>query len=231
LFSQTLHHHFHRFFSVAAAHGCGRINLCNFGLQQRQCTAGENAFYWQKLKGTRITLQRLNRTAWASAAVNYINPKDPKNNLHIQIRHQFVRNPHYRIFVQGGVEEELDKYLREGRTVYTPVLGAAYALAELRYCGRFDFDLALLPEKQEEVSISSVLPLISKEEEVYIDYKKSKGLLKDEFPFLLDISRTLLKTITLLYPATPERSIVVKPWHNLEITRYGEQAVAWLPAW
>jgi len=201
------------------------------GYSNGSAQRGEAAQYWQKLKGTRIAVQRLNATSWASAGINFINPKNPQNNVHIQIRHQFVRNPHYRIFVQGGVEAELDEQLRNGRFVFTPYLGVCYALAEVSYCGSFNFEQALVKNHADEVPISSVLPLTNNEEEVQINYKQSKGLLKDEFPFQMDETRTLIKTITLLYPTSPQHVIVVKPWSELEITRYGEQYIAWLPAW
>jgi CRISPR-associated protein Cas5h len=169
------------------------------GFSNGSAKRGEAALYWQKLKGTRITIQRLNHTSWASSGVNFINPKNPQKNLHIQIRHQFVRNPYYRIFVQGGIEAALDEQLRHKRSVYTPYLGVGYALAEVSYCGSFDFEQALVKNTAEEIPVSSVLPLSSDEEEVQINFKASRGMLKDEFPFQMDETRTLLRTITLLY--------------------------------
>jgi len=106
-----------------------------------------------------------------------------------------------------------------------------YALAEVSYCGSFDFEQALVKNTAEEIPVSSVLPLSSDEEEVQINFKASRGMLKDEFPFQMDETRTLLRTITLLYPLSPQHAIVVKPWKGLEVTNYEGYYVAWLPSW
>ncbi len=108
------------------------------GLPNGSGKGSASANYWSAMSGTQIAIQRLNRTAWFSAAINFWNTKNPQNNPHIQIKHQFVRDPHYRIFVQGGLEEKLSNTLAAGRCHFTPNLGVAYALAELVFLGHFD---------------------------------------------------------------------------------------------
>ena len=203
---------------------------CIIGIGNGSEQNGSAAHYWKKMQGTRIAIQRLNVSAWFSAAINFSNPKEPQKNPHIQIRHQFVKKPKYRIFVQGGLELLLDEFLRSGRTYYTPVLGAAYALADLTYCGSFDFNDALLSMSEKDVPVSSAVPLLD-EREVSINFLASKGMLKDEFPYRLSPERALEETIRLLYPISPSHRILLTPWKGLDITRFGEDYIAWLPPW
>jgi CRISPR-associated protein Cas5h len=203
---------------------------CIVGIDNGSEKKANSAQYWKEMNGTRIAIQRLNVNAWFSAALNFSNPKEPQKNPHIQIRHQFVRNPRYRIFVQDGLETRLDEYLRTGRSYFTPVLGAAYALADLAYCGQFDFEKELLSGGEKDVPVSSVVPLME-DTEASINFLASKGMLKDEFPFRLNQERALVETIRLLYPISPSHRIILTPWKGLDITHFRDEYIAWLPAW
>jgi len=202
---------------------------CILGIGNGSENQSHSAKFWKEMNGTRIAVQRLNENAWFSAAVNFWNPKNPDKNPHIQIRHQFVKDPRYRIFVEGRLEERLDASLHEGRSYYTPVLGAAFALADLTYCGRFDFVASLL-SGEEEVQVSSVVA-IGEDSETSINFLASRGILKDEFPFRLSQERALVETIRLLYPYSPAHKVVLVPWKGLDVSRYGEDYIAWLPTW
>jgi len=186
-----------------------------------------SADYWRQMTGTRIAIQRLNRTAWFTAAVNFWNTKNPQKNIHNQISHQFVRDPHYRIFVSEGLACRLGDQLRAGRYHFTPNLGVAYALAEPSYLGEFK---PLPPPPADSVEIRSALPL-SSDAEHRIDYFKTHGLMKDTFPFRLDVTRQVVETITLLYPASPDRGIILSPWSDLNYFIYQGEAIVWLPSW
>ncbi len=186
--------------------------------------------YWNYLSHTRIAIQRLNFGAWYSTTINFRNTKDPQKNIHLRIKHQFVKNPHYRIFVQGGIEEDLNSRLVSRKFHYTPTLGTAYALAEIVYCGSFDFDSHLI-SNEEEIEIQSAIP-VSENADMTINFIKTQGLMKDSFPFCMDSKRTILETIHLLYPSNPNKGIFLTPWEGLDVTFYDDHTyIAWLPAW
>ncbi len=189
------------------------------------------AAYWPALAGTRIAIQRLNATAWFSTTINFSNTKDPQKSPHIRVKHQFVKDPHFRIFVQGGIETRLREMLAAGEFIYTPTLGIASAIADITYCGAFEFDGQAAPVGK-EVAVASALPLQSDQQST-IDFLKTGGILQDAFPFRLDGRRALQETLHLLYPSSPSRRIVLTVWPGLEVTRYddGDTWIAWLPAW
>lgn len=66
-----------------------------------------NADYWSYMKGTRVSVRIASRISWRKHSVNFSNTKDPQKNPRIQVKHQFVGLPRYRIYVSGGLEERL----------------------------------------------------------------------------------------------------------------------------
>jgi CRISPR-associated protein Cas5h len=197
------------------------------GLPNGSTADGASADYWSEMKGTRIAIQRLNRTAWFSAAVNFWNTKDPQKSPHIQIKHQFVRDPHYRIFVAGGLTEALSGYLAAGKTHFTPNLGTAYALAEITFLEDFHPEPILAGKT---LTVHSALPL-TPQAEAAINFVATRGLMKDTFPFRLDTRRRVQQTITLLYPAGPEQGIIMDSWEGLDAFDFHNETIVWLPAW
>lgn len=81
-------------------------------------------------------------------ALNLLNTKDgtdaffrPKadKNVHIQVPFEFVKDPGYTIYVgnlPAGIQDQLADFLASGYSVYTPALGLAQCLADLRWVGR-----------------------------------------------------------------------------------------------
>jgi CRISPR-associated protein Cas5h len=197
------------------------------GLQNGSSAQGASANYWEAMPGTRIAIQRLNGTAWLSETINFWNTKNPQKSPHIQVKHQFVRNPHYRIFVEGGLETRLSAQLRAGRFFFTPNLGAAYALADIFFLGDF---VAEKPRPSPEYEIHSAIPL-TQQIENSINYLATQGLMKDTFPFRLDAVRQVKETITLLYPAGPIHGIICGNNEDLDIFNFQGETVAWLPPW
>ncbi len=200
------------------------------GIKNGSHISSFSALFWSQMTGTRIAIQRLNSTAWLSTTINFLNIKEPQKNLHIRVKHQFIKNPHFRIYVQGGLEHRLKPMLEKGEFVYTPTMGTAYALADIRYLGEFDFQKQSDLKCGEEVQIASAVPLTEGIEE-NIDFFKTRGLLKDSFPFRLSETRAMRETIPLIYPNSPAHRIVLKKWEGLDVTRYGEDCIAWLPDW
>jgi len=189
----------------------------------------EEAFasrYWEQMKGTQIALSILKPIAWHTGSVNFWNLKEPQKNPHIRVKHQFIKNPKYRIYVRGGLETKLYSHLEAGTFVYTPCLGTAYALAGLEFMGHFN-DLSVTDRR---VYVSTVLPLPS-EHSIKIDITASKGIFREKLPFKLDDQRALCESITTLYSSSPEIRICLTAWEGLDVTSCGDECIAWFPAW
>lgn len=199
----------------------GIVGLAN-GSHEESCAAR----YWEEIKGTRIAMAILNPISWYTGTVNFWNVKEPQKSPHIRVKHQFVKNPKYRIYVHGGLEKELRRYLEAGTFVYTPCLGTAYALAEIEYLGNFDIQ----PVTENKVYLSSVLPLLP-EHNIKIDIIASKGVFRDKLPFRLTTQRALYESITTLYSASIKEKICLTAWEGLDVTCYGDECIAWFPSW
>jgi len=107
------------------------------GLKNNSEKKGSNAYYWEKMKGSRVAIQICNPVSFFCQGLNQINFK--KNmKVHTQINTEFIREPSYRIFLQGSLEEELARQLEIG-SVYTPYLGTACAISNIKDLGAFPY--------------------------------------------------------------------------------------------
>ncbi|WP_333871736.1 type I-B CRISPR-associated protein Cas5b [Desulforamulus putei] len=185
---------------------------------------GFAARYWQYLQGTRIAIQMLAPLKWRSETINFWNVKEPQKNPHIQVKHQFISRPRYRFYVQGGIEEKLKKYLSQGTFVYTPYLGVAYAVADIKYCGHYPWE----PVTMEQLDVSTVVPYTGNLE---VDILSSGGSFRERIPFRLNQDRSLVETLPILYQTDPNKKLRLLKRGELDVTRCGEDIVAWFPAW
>ena len=188
--------------------------------------AGEKGFkadFWKKMEGTRIALRILHPISWQRETINFWNVKEPQKNPHIQVRHQFLSNSKYRVFVDGTLSRALKEKLVEGSFVYTPYLGVAYALSKLEYLGDFYGEGCHLPKK-----VNTVVPLLNG---VEINVLESGGVFREDVPFSMDTNRGLKQSIPVLYSASPEKDIFLKNQGDLDVQKCGSDVVAWFPAW
>lgn len=196
-----------------------------------------NANYWAHLKGTQIALEIMEPISWYSGAINFWNVKNPQTSPHIQVKHQFLKNPRYRIHVSGPLEEKLKNNLENEIFYYTPCLGTAYAFADLKYIGQYQKELISdsINSAVPEIPISSVIPYSPKKDleskKLDIDLKKLNGMFMERLPFQLDNTRALQKTITVLYGKEPGARIYLKNWESLEVSSYEGLYISWFPAW
>ena len=58
---------------------------------------------------------------WKKHSLNFSNTKNPQDNPRIQVKHQFVGSPRYRIYVTGQLEERLREFLESGLLHLYPV--------------------------------------------------------------------------------------------------------------
>lgn len=190
------------------------------------------ANYWdsKELQGTRIALSIVEPIRWLRGAVNFWNVKQPQKTPHIQVKHQFVASPKYRIFVEGGVEARLRKHLKERSFVYTPYLGVAYAIAQIDYLET----CSPQPVEEGEVMIDSLLPW-GNGEGIKIDIGKTGGVFSEIVPFRMSKERGLTESIKVVYPAKAGHPVHVKERGALNVSRCVvpnfDGVVAWFPEW
>ncbi|AQS58404.1 type I-B CRISPR-associated protein Cas5b [Desulforamulus ferrireducens] len=194
------------------------------GLDNGSGDQGFAANYWPALKGTRIAIQILAPLKWHSATLNFWNLKEPQKNPHIQVKHQFISRPRYRFYVQGGIEEALTQHLSKGTFVYTPYLGVAYALADIKYCGNYPWQ----PLEPQQVDVVTVVPHTPGLE---MDILASGGAFRERIPYRLEQDRSLVETLPIIYQTDPRKKLRLLKWGELDVTRCGEDIVTWFPAW
>lgn len=186
---------------------------------------GFDAEYWSKLKGTRIGLALRKKGVPSSHAINFSNTKDPQKNQRVQIKHQFVFSPEYRVYVRGEIEPQLKEHLEKGTFIYTPYLGVAYALAEISFIGEF------AEEPVDDSAPTLVDTVIPWKEGMAVDVLKSGGAFKERMPFQMDEGRGLKQAIDVLYAPSPEKPLVLVEKGDIHVTRCAEDVVAWFPYW
>jgi len=196
------------------------------GLANGSNEGSHHAKFWGEIKGTKIAISILNPVAWFAGTLNFWNLKEPQKNPHIRVKHQFVKNPKYRIYVQNGIEKKLHDYLENGTFIYTPYLGVAYAIAEITYLGDFE---ARAVKTGTSIALSSVLPVTN--QTFTLDILTSKAIFKDRLPFCLDSERNLCETIETLYAPSQNHKICLKSWEGFDVTTYRDEYIAWFPAW
>ncbi|KUK52683.1 MAG: CRISPR-associated protein Cas5 [Desulfotomaculum sp. 46_296] len=188
----------------------------------------ESAIYWNKLKGTQVAVSIRSPLLWYSTAVNLIKFKNKNGDMreHIQPKHQFIKNPCYRIFVRGGdMYKELKDRLIRNECIFTPYLGVAYAIAEVTYLGEFmEENVCEYP-----VLINTIVPVI---DGLVIDIEKSRSVFKETVPLVQDADRSFVKSIHVLHSGQRGLgNICVKEKGKLELSKVGVDRVAWFEAW
>jgi len=196
------------------------------GLNNGSHEAAYSAKYWDEMRGTKIAISIINPISWYSTTINLWNLKEPQKSPHIRVKHQFVRQPKYRIYVHGGLEERLRHHLENGIFIYTPCLGTAYAIADIDYLGCF----SLQPVSEKNIALISVIPLLENQN-IKIDISASKSVFRDKLPFCLSIDRQLLKTINAIYTPSAKEKLYLQSWEGLDVTAYRDGCIAWFPAW
>lgn len=187
------------------------------------------ADYWKELTGTRVAVALLRQTRWLRAAVNFWNVKNPQKTPHIQVKHQFVSSPRYRVYVSGGIEARLCEHLERGTFIYTPCLGVAYAIAQIDYIGSCDPQ----PIEDEEVRVNTVIPWA--DEGMELNLAESGGVFSERVPFRLTTERALAESVKVVYAADAARPLCLRRRGGLDVTRCAargvEDVVAWFPEW
>lgn len=182
-----------------------------------------NSAYWNALSGTKVSVALHSPINWLRTSLNFWNLKNPSSAPHVQIKHQFISTPRYRVYVKGGIEKELSTKLQNGEFVYTPFLGVANALASIEYVGRCDDTAAY----DENVKVSSVIPVSDGME---LNIAGGDKVFKEIVPFRFTEERALDSSVTVLY--TDNRGVLLlKKRGTSDVTDCMGENVAWFPEW
>lgn len=193
------------------------------GFENGANEVGYFARYWREFKGCQIALRILSPVRWFRTAINLQNTKDPQKSPRIQVKHQFLKNPKYRIYFKGPIAEKLEEHLKKGEYVFTPYLGVAYAFANIEYVGTFE-------EKDVEEDGTFVHSVVPKAN-AYIDFSKTPYVHKDILPFKMNEERTIEKTINVFYTTSPENSIYITNAIEIGVKRVGRDQIVWFDEW
>ncbi|MDM8557484.1 type I-B CRISPR-associated protein Cas5b [Candidatus Parabeggiatoa sp. HSG14] len=148
---------------------------------------------WQSL---RIAVSLRQPVQVFRTSINLLNTKNgtdtffrPKvdKDTHIQVPFEFLKFPHYRIYVSGLLEKamnELAKNLQMGCTAFTPVLGLASCLADVEWIGEWEAH----PFDTLEWVTSTVVPISG---DVKIHYDDNRRYHRLRVPAIMDSQRVV----------------------------------------
>ncbi len=199
------------------------------GINHGASQNAKSAAYWDEMTGVQIGIALQSPLRWMNTAVNLMKLKslNEKMTEHIQVKHQLVKKPRYRIYVQGGeVYHRLKQRLEHEEFIYTPCLGAAYALADIEYQGEYA-PVAAEPE----IGFNTIVPAYNGLE---LDIVRSGVVFSEQVPMQMTSERRLSKTVQVYY-AFPDRNgkpvLYVRNQGALQSSMVNGEKVAWFNAW
>jgi CRISPR-associated protein Cas5h len=212
-------------FPVPPPTAVGGLLCAILGIDSCSSRQAHQAAWWEHLRGSRIATRILSPLAWQQHSVNFINSKRDLS-VHSQIKHQMLSNPCYRIYVSGALEEPLKKILEKGEYVYTPYLGQAWALGEIRWHGSFSEE----PVPPGDIEIHTLLA--PRDIPLEIDYLGTRGVFREALPFRMDEERQIIETLDVLYTDHPSKPLRGKLLEQTpRICRCDNHVAAWFPLW
>ncbi|MEN6460139.1 MAG: type I-B CRISPR-associated protein Cas5b [Syntrophomonas sp.] len=200
------------------------------GIDHGAADDGKQANYWRELKGVQVAVSIRRPVSWYTTAVNLMKYKNTNANMgeHIQVKHQMLKNPCFRVYVKGGNNyTKLKEYLERQEFIYTPCLGPAFTIADINYIGEYS--------EIENSAPGDVHTVIPHGEGMILDVLKSGGVFKETVPFRMDSNRRSQESVTVYYGQKPLQGetvkLVLKNSGGIELSQVGEERVAWFDAW
>ncbi|MGC9100580.1 MAG: type I-B CRISPR-associated protein Cas5b [Caldisericum sp.] len=126
-------------------------------------------------------------------SLNYINTKDRTFTLkrgRTQIPTEFIKSPHYRIYVRNLDRELNSKFvylLQNHKSIFIPYLGISELFCNFSFVGKEESEDLIA---KEEVEVSSVVPL---DEVTVFPKKEGQKLLKERVPHAMNSERLVIK--------------------------------------
>lgn len=199
------------------------------GINHRASQDARNAYCWEKMQGVQVGISLRGPIHWMNTAVNLMKYKTANADMseHIQVKHQMVKKPAYRIFVQGGeIYQNLKWRLEREEFIYTPCLGAAYALADIKYLGEYEAEEAVL-----DCGFHTVVPAY---EGLELDIVRSGAVFSEQIPAQMTVKRRLSDTVQVYYTQPGKSEIPLLFLCNqgtLQSNLVNGEKVAWFNAW
>jgi CRISPR-associated protein Cas5h len=116
----------------------------------------------------------------------------PKRIERIQVPFEMVKDPHYRVFTwfsDNRKFEELESYLKEHKSVYTPYLGISELLGDFKFIGKAEME-----KREGKANIDSI---IGDTDQVIIEYDKK--YVRERVPGFFSQERVPTDYIDLIY--------------------------------
>lgn len=148
---------------------------------------------WERIK---IAVRVINPVKTIHAALNLLNTKDGTDahfrplagkNTHIQLPFEFLKDPKFRIYatdMPDSVHETLKESLESGKTVFTPVLGLAQCIADIKWVGERE----AVHTERDRWTMDSVCPL---DEGPSVKYEDGRRYHRFRVPAAMDGSRVV----------------------------------------
>ncbi len=143
----------------------------------------------------------------------FFRPK--KGNARTQIPAEFLKDPGFRIFFAHQDREILDAVqanLQAGKTVYTPVLGLAQCIAQVRWQGRFPVEQ--MDYNGNELNMNCVIPVSSTGASV--QFRKGVRLTRLRVPARMHTDRTVTRFEDVVVNESAQ-GITVRDLHQYQV--------------
>lgn len=200
------------------------------GISHDAAQKANSAAFWDAMSGIRVGVGVKKPIAWSTTTVNLMKFKTPNAHMgeHIQVKHQFVKGPRYRVYVEGGnVYGALRERLEKGEFMYTPYLGIAYCIADWEYIGEY----TSMSCSGKDLAVDTVVPVYG---DLEVDVLASGGIHREVVPFRMSKDRKLEETVAVLYPefrSDRKSVVIVRNRGDVDITQVGDDVVAWFKPW
>lgn len=181
---------------------------------------------YQTIKFSQRIINPINKTRMG---INLINTKDnikinKDGNWFIkdrtQIRFEFLKNPHFRIYIQKIDEntEKLETFLKENKNFYTISLGLSELIAKVKYIGTLEASENIT---ENVIDIHSIIP----EEKIkYIKFEEGKKYIKERVPLNITVERKILSFKDIVAEINAD-TIKCIPEKYIEVKGTGENIV------
>lgn len=235
--------HFRRFYTTTSPLSfpiptrtalCGLIGAI-IGLEKE----GNNYLKYFPTESAHIALRLLNpieKTVIAENLINTKNARGPGMNLIInrtQIRFEFLKNQKYRIYFcysneEGNLYQKLNYNLTNHKTKYTPCLGLSENIANFKFVG--EFEINILPCKDNYISIDTVLPLQKTSEKEGIMFESEGEYYSIRMPVELNTQRVVIKYRDIIFDRTgrPIKAKLVEPYGNIKYPDRREENIVFM---
>lgn len=186
-----------------------------------------------------IALKILNPIKKTVIAENLIDTKTSRGlgmNLimnRTQIRFEFLKNQKYRIYFcypdqKDNLYQKLKYNLANHKTKYTPCLGLSENIANFKFVG--EFEINILPYKDEYISIDTVLPLQKTSEKEGIRFESEGEYFSIRVPVELNTQRIVTKYSDIVFDRNgrPIQAKLIEPYININYPDGGSENIVFI---